>query len=149
MLLVDDRETEAVELDTLLDERVRADQDHRFARGGFLQRSLPLLARDRAGQQDHIETVTEQLPRLHRGAVCERLEQLLHGRVVLLGENFRRRHERRLRSRCVGDQCGRDRHDRLAAADLPLQQPVHRPAARHVRRDLFDDAALRARRLER
>ena len=132
MLLVDDRETEAVELDTLLDEDAAA------GRGG-----------DRAGQQDHIETVTEQLPRLHRGAVCERLEQLLHGRVVLLGENFRRCHERGLRSRCVGDQCGRDRHDRLAAADLPLQQPVHRPAARHVRRDLLDDAALRARRLER
>ena len=40
------------------------------------------------------------------------------------------------------------RHERLSAADIPLQQPIHRRGFRHVVPDREDDAMLRRRRPE-
>ena len=46
---------------------------------------------------------------------------------MLPGEDLRRRHQHRLVPVGHCQEHRVDRHDRLAAADVALQQPVHRP----------------------
>jgi hypothetical protein len=71
-----------------------------------------------AGQQSQPGVAARQQP-------IERLD-------VLPGEHFGRRHQDHLGLVCHGQQHRVDGHDRLAAADVPLQQPVHRMRASHV-----------------
>ena len=52
--------------------------------------------------------------------------------VVLLGEHLGRRQQRGLAAGVDDPQHRPQRHDRLAGADLALQQPVHRVAGREV-----------------
>ena len=69
--------------------------------------------------------------------------------LVLLGEHLGRRHERALVAALHrGEQRG-ERDDRLARADLALQQPVHRRRAPRGRGDLGDRARLVAGERER
>ena len=74
---------------------------------------------------------------VRRGQAAQRL-------VMLAGEDFGRCQQRRLRAGLDRDQHGFERHDRLARADIALQQPQHRRALRHVAFDLADRARLRA-----
>src|ERR1700758_1571922 len=67
---------------------------------------------------------------------------------MLLSQNFRRRHERDLVAVLDHDRRSLQSHDRLSAADIPLQQPVHRLAALEVARDFRQHALLRTRGLE-
>ena len=97
--------------------------------------AFALLRRQRAGK-----------PRDAHAQAFEPQRQLA---VVLLGEDFRRRHERDLLARFDGLQRGQRRDDRLAGADVALQQPLHRRRALQVMRDLAPHALLRARQLER
>ena len=53
-------------------------------------------------------------------------EQALNGREVLFGERLGGRHQRRLVTVLDRAQHRVQRHDRLAAADLAHQQPLHR-----------------------
>ena len=68
---------------------------------------------------------------------------------MLLGENLGRRHERDLPSGLDRLQRGERRDDRLAAADVALQQPLHRHRPLEIVADLPPDALLRPRELER
>jgi hypothetical protein len=68
---------------------------------------------------------------------------------VLLGEDLGRRHERRLPAAFRGEDRREDRDDRLAAPDVALQEPAHRPPRAEVLADLADDALLRGRERER
>ncbi len=95
----------------------------------------PLLRRRRAGQERDPE------PR--------RLEQAPDVDVVLLGEDFGRRHERDLEAVLHRDQGGHERDDRLARADVALEQPVHRLRAFHVADDFGNHLLLIAGQLER
>jgi hypothetical protein len=61
---------------------------------------------------------------------------------VLLCQDFCRRHERHLQAVLHGDQRRQQRHDRLAGADIALQQAIHRRRALHVFDDLLQRAAL-------
>ena len=63
---------------------------------------------------------------------------------VLAREHFRRRHQRRLRAGFDRDRHGEQRDDRLARADVALQQPQHAARRGHVRLDLAQGLALRA-----
>ena len=67
---------------------------------------------------------------------------------MLHGENFRGRHQRGLVAVFDDDGRGFERHDGLAAADVALQQAVHRHAALQVRRDFRERALLRVGGLE-
>ena len=62
---------------------------------------------------------------------------------MLFGEHFRRRHDRRLNA--AGDRLEtRDRSDdRLAGANITLDQAHHRMRLRQVAQDFVDDALLR------
>ena len=112
MLLVDDREREPMELDALLEERVRADGDLRIARGQRLRERVAGTARVPAGEQ--------------RDADTERLEPCREVARVLLGEELRRRHHRGLAA-VFGSAHGRQRSDHgLAGAHVALHQPHHR-----------------------
>ena len=69
--------------------------------------------------------------------------------VVLRREDLGRRHERHLQPVLHRDDRREQRDDRLARADVALQQPVHRLRPQHVVDDLLDRLPLPGRQLER
>ncbi len=68
---------------------------------------------------------------------------------MLFGQDFGRRHERHLLAGLDGLQRRKRGDDRLAGADIALQQPLHRRCALQVMRDFAPHALLRAGQLER
>jgi hypothetical protein len=68
---------------------------------------------------------------------------------VLLGEDFGRRHQRGLVAGVDGLCGGQRGDDCLAAADVALQQPLHRMRLRQIERDLTAHALLRRRQRKR
>jgi hypothetical protein len=62
---------------------------------------------------------------------------------VLLGKQFCRHHDGRLRSRSGSDQRGDGCHNRFSRADVALQESVHGPRCSEIFEDLADGAALR------
>ena len=136
VLLVDDREPQPRQLDVLLEQRVGADRELRLAAGD--RRAALRAAPSPAWPPDSQAIVTPQ-PSSH----CRELA------VVLLGEDLGRRHERHLPAALDRLQRRERGDDRLAAADVALQQPLHRLARFEVVADLAPDALLRARELER
>ncbi len=80
---------------------------------------------------------------------AERREPLAELAQVLLGKDLRGRHHRRLATRIQRRQAGDGGDDGLAAADVALQQALHRMRLREVAQDLRHGAALRAREQER
>ena len=122
VLLVDDRDRDVREVDPLLDQRVRADQD-RGARRGVAR---PLA--DRAGQQ--------------AAGDPELAAQLLDGEEVLLGERLGRRHQRPLVAALDRAKQRIERDRGLPGADVPLEQPLHRRRAGEVAVDVRDRPLL-------
>ena len=135
MLLVDYRERQRLEDDVLLDQRLRA--DHEIDVAAF-DRRQQVTAR-RGGHP----------PRQQRDAIRPAIEGLDDRPVVLLGQDLGRRHERDLVVVLHRDDRRQERHDRLAGADIALQQALHRPAALHVGDDLGKRVALSFSQLER
>ena len=134
MLLVDRGEAELGERRRLLHERVRADDQHRLATRESRRDRLSFARGKTPGQQNRLD--------------AERREQLGHGSCVLLGEQFGRYHDRGLIAVLDREQRGEQRDDRLAAADVALQQTMHATVAAHVDEDLANRARLRAGELE-
>ena len=114
VLLVDDRDREVAQLEAFLDQRVRPDDDV------GAERSLALPLPRRAREQ--------------RAADAELEAQVGDREEVLLSEGFRRRHERSLAPVLDRAQERVERDDRLARADVALQEPLHRDGARRGRR---------------
>ena len=128
VLLVDDGEGEIAEDHVRLEQRVRADDDVDVAAGEALQH---LLAR-----------AALLAPREQADAQAGLLGQRRDGFEMLAGEHFRRRHQRRLRAGLHRDGHGEQRDDRLAGADVALQQPQHAARRAHVGLDLAHGLAL-------
>ncbi len=63
-------------------------------------------------------------------------QEAVEGAQVLLGQGLGGHEDRGLRAGLDGLAHGEHRHQRLARADLPLEQAPHRPGAREVARDL-------------
>ncbi len=129
MLLVDDREAQAVEKDALLDERVGADDDLRLPGGDAGQRLRALPALDGGGEELH--------------TVGAALQQPPQGEEVLLGQDLGRSHEGRLVAVLQDDDHREKRHERLARAHVALDQPVHGVGGPQVVRDLAQHPPLR------
>ena len=68
---------------------------------------------------------------------------------MLLSQDLRRRHQRRLIFIGDGDYHGLEGHDRLAASDITLQQANHRVRGFQVVDNLLQDAFLCPGRVER
>jgi hypothetical protein len=129
VLLVHDRDREITELDALLDQGVRADDDV-CVRG-----EVAFTLRRGARQQ--------------RARHAEQTARLLEGEEVLLRECLRRCHQRALPSRFHGAQETVERDDGLAGPDLALQEPLHRHGALEIAVDLGDGTFLMLCELER
>lgn len=146
VLLVDHDEPQVGELHVLLEQRVRADDDAGRPRGRVEQGLAARLGPLRAGQQGDARGVlgAAELPGLG-----ERPEHRDDRAVVLLGQHLGRREQGRLPARVDHLEHRAQAHDRLARADVALEQPVHRVGAGQVGRDLVADGALALGELER
>ena len=112
MLLVDGDEAEARELDLVFDKRVRADDELGFAGADAFERGCFFCA---------LEAADEEFDAITAGS-----QNAARGKIMLHGENFRGRHERGLAAVFDGDDGGLERDDGLAAADVALQEAIHR-----------------------
>ena len=135
MLLVHHDQAEPPEANALLDEGMGADDaaDGALRRRGDQRGSR--LALHRIGEERHLHP--------------ERPEQPAERQQMLLGEDLGRRHERRLIARFDRRQHGQRGDDRLARADVTLEQAIHRVRLRHVGPDLAPDPLLGAGERER
>ena len=122
MLLVDDRETEPLERDGLLHQRVRPDDHLDLARRESGEDLLRARTGDARGEK-----------RVPRPAACE---QRRERPVVLLRQKLGRRHERGLRARGDRDARRERGDDGLSRPDIALEQARHRHRPREVRADL-------------
>ena len=129
VLLVDDGEPQRRQRHLVLEQGVGADRELRFA---AFDRRLGLLLRFR-------RKTARQPGDLHRQAVEPRSELA----IVLLGEDFGRGHERHLATRLDRLQRRQRRDHRLAAADVALQEPLHRLGLGEIAPDFRNDALLR------
>ena len=135
MLLVDDHEREPLERHAFLEQRVRADDDGRAPAGDRRERRCANARGLSADQCRDLDT--------------ERREPAIEAREMLFGEQLRRRHDGRLATR-RGSNDGRHRRDHgLAAADVALQQAIHRRAGFEVGHDLGERARLGRRQAKR
>ena len=122
MLLVDHGDGEIGEVDLLLDERVRADDDLRVPRCDELAGGCMLLRAERAREERH--------------AHSERRAQLVDRQEVLLRERLGRRHERSLTPDLDRAEERVQRDDRLARPHVALQETLHGNVAVEIRVDL-------------
>src|SRR5690606_38857542 len=95
---------------------------------------LFLLWRERTGEQQRTERPAEPRGREHalQRAEFATAEEARERAVVLLGKDFRGRHERGLVARPDRGQHRSERHDRLARADVALEEPEHRLRSANV-----------------
>ena len=137
VLLVDHDRAERGEVDALLDEGVGADGDVDLA-GGQPGEDPPAVGRTHlVGQQlDPDRPGAEQ--RRARVGHLDVGQQGPDAEGVLLGEDLGRRHEGALVPALHRGEQRPHGDDRLAAADVALQQPVHRVRGRQVLPDLGD-----------
>ena len=142
VLLVDDDQAEVGELHLLLEQRVGADHDPGLAAGGVEQRLGALGRGHRAGEQRDPGRLVGAAEHAALGEVAEHRGDRA---VVLLGEHLGRREQRRLAAGVDDPQHRPQRDDRLAGADLALEQPVHRVRPGEVVEDLLADLALARR----
>src|SRR6267143_473049 len=134
MLLVNGDEAEAGEFDVVFDERVGTDDELRLAGANAIEGGGFLRSFQAADEQlDAIAGFGEDAPR---------------GKKVLHGENFRWSHERGLRTVFDGDHRRLQRNDGLAAADVALEETIHRGGLFQVGGDFGENAFLRSRGLE-
>ena len=134
VLLVDDEQAEALELDVGREQLVRADDDVDRAVGEPFERRLHFLRRAEARQLGDLDRPLAE-------AVGDGLE-------VLLGEQRRRRQDRDLLAAGDGDEGGAQRDLGLAEADVAADEPVHRPRRHHVLDDGVDRRVLVGRLVE-
>ena len=131
VLFVDDDERELCELDVPLKQRMRSDDDERFAACNRLALARAFCGRHTTGQQANGNT--------------EWFEPRREIEIVLFRENLRRRHDRRLTAMFRRANGGERRDDGLAAADVALDQAQHRCALLEIEQHFRGHAPLCSR----
>ena len=101
--------------------------------------AAPRLALDPAREQ-----LDPHLPARQAAGALQVAEQGAHRREVLFGQHLGRHHERALVPALHGGEQRGERDDRLARADVALEEPVHRERTRHVGDDHRQRLALGA-----
>ncbi len=128
MLLVDHGQPEPLEGHGILEQGMGTDHDA----GGTLRQALAPVGLLRCRQP------AQQELRFH-GQRCEQSGQ---GGGMLLGEQFRGRHQRRLVAILHGEQHGPQRDDGLAGADIAHEEAVHPLRRPHVGGDVANGGGL-------
>ena len=122
VLLVDHDEAEPAEGHAGLEQRMRADGDLR----------LPAAIRSSASARSGARSLPVSSTTLDAGRLRERRD----GGKMLARQQLRRRHQRGLPAGLGDVRHGDQRDDRLAGADIALQQPQHAVLAGEIARDL-------------
>ena len=131
VLFVDDDHAEAMKLDGILQQRVRADDDARLTGGDLVAHLLASAAATSTRQQrDPRRLVGTTELSGHR----QRPEHVADRSGMLGGKHFRGGQQRTLVAGVDHLQHRQHRDDGLARADLTLQHPVHRPTRRQFGR---------------
>src|SRR5260370_9041293 len=128
VMLVNGDETEAGEGDVVFDERVGADDELRFAGANALEDG---------GFLSGFQAADEELD-----AIASFGEDAARGKKMLDGENFRGGHQSSLRVVFDGDHGGLERDDGFAAADVALEETIHRGRLFEVGGDFGQDPFL-------
>ena len=135
VLLVNHHDTQITELHIRFQQSVRANQD--------MQRTILQLG---------MNLVSLLLTRTAR----QQSDTHLHARkefddalVMLRCQNLRRRHDTGLKTIVQCHQHRHQRHHRLAAAHIPLQEAVHLTATAHIGTNLLEHTFLRPRQFKR
>ena len=132
VLFIDDGKAEVVELHRILEQRMGADDDADPPGGEAAQNLLPLRPLHRTGQQPHLDP-------------CGQAE-LGQRPQMLPRQQFGGRHQRALRARFDRAEHRQHRDQRLARADIALQQAQHAAGGGHVGADLGQRLGLAERR---
>ena len=135
VLLVDDDQPQALEHHRVLEQGVGAHHQGAAAFGQGRQGLPARLGADAAGQPVHVD--------------AQRRQPVAEIGQVLLGEQFRGRHQRHLVAGFDRHQGGGGGHQGFAGAHVPLDQAQHRVLAGQVGADLPDHPLLGAGELER
>ena len=131
MLLVDDDQARLRELNFLLQQSMRADHELRVSLRDVAADFALAVGFQRAGQQDD--------------AVSGILQNSARGKIMLLRENFRGRHQRHLITIFDGDDRRLKTDNGFSRPHISLQQTPHGIRLLHVVGDLFQDSLLRRR----
>ena len=134
MLFVDDDDAEPREANRFRKQGVRPHGEKRRFRFQHAERLLSGGSCVPAGKKDN--------------GNAEGIEKGFHFIPVLLGEDFRRGHDGRLRLPIGGHKRGRYGDERLSRSDVALKQTIHRNGFRYVFPDFPDDSYLGFRRSE-
>src|SRR6267143_7319432 len=134
MLLIDDYEPDLGELHGFFEQRMRADDQLSVALGNVTADFVLAVLLERAGQQ------YDPIPRVFQNSSS--------GEVMLLREDFRGRHQCGLVPILNRNDGSLERDNRLPGPDVALQQTPHGIRLLHVASDLFQNALLRAGRVE-
>ena len=131
VLFVHDDQAEIFEFDAVLNQRVRSDDELRVSLRDVAADVAFAVLFERAGQQ--------------HDAVSGSFENLARGKIMLLRQNFGRRHERDLVAVFNRDDRRLEGHDRFARSHVALQQTPHGAGRLHVGGDFFQHPLLRGR----
>ena len=145
MLLVDHGQAEPLELDLVLDQGVRADDERGAAVANRGERLAALAGAGGAGEQDGADVAplhVRQIGEPEAEHVAPGVEQAGDRAEVLLREHLRWRHQRGLAAAVRAGQHRRQGDHRLARADVALEQAGHRRRARDLALDLGERATL-------
>ncbi len=123
VLLVDDYQAWLGELNFFFQQSVRADDELRISLRDVAADFALAIGFERAGQQDN--------------AISGILQNSARGKIMLLGENFRGRHQCNLAAIFNRDDRRLKADDGFAGTDISLQQTPHGIRLLHVAGDLF------------
>jgi len=139
VLLVNHHQAEVGEVDTLVQQGVRAEDDAGGTAAHLAQRPAAGRRAQRPGDQLHPGGVLDgvQLTR-----APQRAEQVEDAAVMLGGEHLGRGQQGGLPAGVDHLEHRAQRHHRLTGTDLALKQPMHRVGGGQVRRDLDADVPL-------
>ena len=136
MLLVHYYQPQIRKVDLLLNQRVRPNRKLRFPP----QNPPTALPLRRLVQRPRQQSNPIRLARRRRNLLRQ---QLPRRQIMLRRQNLRRSHQRRLVAVLDRHQRRLHRHNRLAGAHIPLQQPPHRLRIPHVPHNLAQNPLLR------
>ena len=145
MLLVDHGQAETLELNLVLDQGVRADDEPGAAVANRGERLAPLAGAGGAREQDGADVAPLQVREIgepEAEQVAAGVEQRSDRPEMLLCEHLRWRHERGLAAAVRAGQHRRQGDHGLARADVALEQAGHWRGARDLGLDLGERATL-------
>src|SRR3954463_12714093 len=135
VLLVNDDEAQLCEFNFLLDQGVGSDHQLRAALSDVAADLALAVVLKRAGEKHN--------------SVSRRFKDAARRKIMLLGENLGRRHQRNLVSVLDGDNRGLECDERFARAYVALKQAAHRERLLHIGSDFFQRTFLGSGGMER